>query len=811
MKRSIGILFVLISIIIFSTIPGNAQENSPKIIVKSVKQGKNEIVPENGVYNIRDYKSIVVNLELDDFYDKKVYYINGESGIVNSSSGLFFQNEEIKLFIEGFNKLEDFDYSIKVYDYDAFTEEGVSYQAYDEKILHFSFDLYEANHDVKAYLTKVMQNEQEIIPDTTLSTDYARYEYDNTIQVITYSIRGENFQSDGKYRIGFGNAINAYSPNTCYVEVTGSQLNNGYSFDVYPTVCGFSGIEGIGRGQIFNIDLLYRDNDKDYRISGIGNDNSNIEDYTFDVMYKNHQDKEIEKLEDDGCYLVSTKYYDENNPLSIKVKGNGHFEDKDYEILIEGKRKDEVVFNKIVTSNGANINNGYVVDLDDYELSYVKDIIQFDDSIENYLNITINGVRKEKILFYYSTNAVPVIYSSIFYEDGKKNLSTFRGDGFINWNSGYADTNSGAFNKYHYIYLNFRGEKFLDNEEYDYILKYGYVDEDDYVYEYPVELDSGKIKGKVLNNIGMNFRVDNRNNYDMPTYRFIVKKGDEFLFASSPALDLMDVPVLANVSLSAKNKNLYLQIDDGNYIATRNAHITTVVSGLGYDDNKMYPFNYCYSLEHDNPDNNTPDVCSRIELDGKKLNTGKAKIEFKDKIPSDVIRVSFSIDNYFENDPQGYLVQGYYGVNLVDSKDLFPEITQYILDNNNDLIKNISKNTSVSDFAKKVSVANNGSLKVFDNTGNSEITESVGTGMILRVLNEYGKNVLDIDVVVKGDVTGDGSISITDLVKEKQEIAGLDVLDGLYELAGDITGSNSIGPTDLVKMARDIAGIEEIE
>lgn len=83
--------------------------------------------------------------------------------------------------------------------------------------------------------------------------------------------------------------------------------------------------------------------------------------------------------------------------------------------------------------------------------------------------------------------------------------------------------------------------------------------------------------------------------------------------------------------------------------------------------------------------------------------------------------------------------------------------------------------------------------------------------MIARIINEYDENVLDLDVVVKGDVTGDGNISITDLVKVKRHLSKNDELTGVYETAGNVTDTGKIGITDLVKISRDVAKIQEVK
>ena len=83
--------------------------------------------------------------------------------------------------------------------------------------------------------------------------------------------------------------------------------------------------------------------------------------------------------------------------------------------------------------------------------------------------------------------------------------------------------------------------------------------------------------------------------------------------------------------------------------------------------------------------------------------------------------------------------------------------------------------------------------------------------MISSIVDEYDRTLLNLDVVVKGDVSGDGRISITDLVKMKQHLAKVKFLDGLYELSGRITEGEKIGITDLVKVCMSVANDEVLE
>ena len=271
----------------------------------------------------------------------------------------------------------------------------------------------------------------------------------------------------------------------------------------------------------------------------------------------------------------------------------------------------------------------------------------------------------------------------------------------------------------------------------------------------------------------------------------------------------MDAPSLGDVSLSANNKNLHLRLNDHTYVSTRNNPIEIVMNGLGFEKDEIYKINFCYSKKVIGDEYFDEGVCEVINIKGDDLNKGigTAKIKFDEKIDDDVLEYNFYVYGGTNKIP----VQGGFDVKFVDSKDLLPKVVKYVVDNVSDLIKNITKNTSVNDFVSNIEVSNNGSVKIFDTAGVNEVTDKVGTGMIARVMDEFDSGVLDLDVVVKGDVSGDGNISITDLVKVKKHLAKVEELDGVYELGGDITDTGSIGITDLVKIAKDVAKIEEVK
>ena len=72
------------------------------------------------------------------------------------------------------------------------------------------------------------------------------------------------------------------------------------------------------------------------------------------------------------------------------------------------------------------------------------------------------------------------------------------------------------------------GDNFNNNDTYEYILEYGgYIENTEfYARNYEVELKQGQVKGSELNTIGLLFKVDNYKNYENPTYKLTIKKGD---------------------------------------------------------------------------------------------------------------------------------------------------------------------------------------------------------------------------------------------------------------------------------------------
>lgn len=86
-------------------------------------------------------------------------------------------------------------------------------------------------------------------------------------------------------------------------------------------------------------------------------------------------------------------------------------------------------------------------------------------------------------------------------------------------------------------------------------------------------------------------------------------------------------------------------------------------------------------------------------------------------------------------------------------------------------------------------------------SGSTKVTSGlVGTGMTAV------SSSATVTIVVTGDVSGDGKITITDVVKLQKSVVGSDRLSGAYAKAADINGDGKVTITDVVQAAQVTVG-----
>ena len=127
----------------------------------------------------------------------------------------------------------------------------------------------------------------------------------------------------------------------------------------------------------------------------------------------------------------------------------------------------------------------------------------------------------------------------------------------------------------------------------------------------------------------------------------------------------------------------------------------------------------------------------------------------------------------------------------------------------NGRVSAINEQASVSEFLSKTGLKN-GTIQIFTASGSNKTSGSMKTGDVVKIYRTDGTEYASYTVVIWGDVTGDGAISLADLLKVKRLIVGAAGLSGWYYTAGDINGDGSVGLADLLRLKQHIVGKKRI-
>jgi hypothetical protein len=94
-------------------------------------------------------------------------------------------------------------------------------------------------------------------------------------------------------------------------------------------------------------------------------------------------------------------------------------------------------------------------------------------------------------------------------------------------------------------------------------------------------------------------------------------------------------------------------------------------------------------------------------------------------------------------------------------------------------------------------------IKVY--SGDQEVSGDtlIGTGMVVKLI--IAGQVRDsVTVVVTGDISGDGKVTITDMLAMKSQLLQMSTLEGAYATAADLNGDGTVTVTDFVQIKAHI-------
>lgn len=123
-------------------------------------------------------------------------------------------------------------------------------------------------------------------------------------------------------------------------------------------------------------------------------------------------------------------------------------------------------------------------------------------------------------------------------------------------------------------------------------------------------------------------------------------------------------------------------------------------------------------------------------------------------------------------------------------------------------ITGVAPETKTSDFLAGFQ-CEGGTIKVLTSSG-AENTGVVGTGNKLA-LYVNGGLLATKEIVVRGDISGDGKITIADLVHVNRHTLNVSRLSGIHMSAADVNNNDSVNIQDLVLINRHILGIAAIK
>ncbi len=135
--------------------------------------------------------------------------------------------------------------------------------------------------------------------------------------------------------------------------------------------------------------------------------------------------------------------------------------------------------------------------------------------------------------------------------------------------------------------------------------------------------------------------------------------------------------------------------------------------------------------------------------------------------------------------------------------------SDYRFDDNAMVITDIKPSTPVQTFLANVHVEG-GSAKLLNHDGSEATSGTAGTGDWLALYDEAGNETKRYQLLIYGDINGDGKISSTDLLAVQKHILKMQELGGVYLTACDANHDGRFTATDLLEIQKHILKLSEL-
>jgi beta-N-acetylglucosaminidase len=125
------------------------------------------------------------------------------------------------------------------------------------------------------------------------------------------------------------------------------------------------------------------------------------------------------------------------------------------------------------------------------------------------------------------------------------------------------------------------------------------------------------------------------------------------------------------------------------------------------------------------------------------------------------------------------------------------------------VLTGVAENTQVSTLLGKFSIEN-GSVALYNEADQKKSSGKVVTGDMLKILKTDGSVYQTLEIVIYGDINGDGGISIADLVLTRKHLMELSALSGSYYAAADINQDGKITIADMIFVRKHLMELSSI-
>ena len=484
-------------------------------------------------------------------------------------------------------------------------------------------------------------------------------------------------------------------------------------------------------------------------------------------------------------------------------------------------------------------NNMVLTELEVYKNSFITNLVTYKNksiNIENDnrlvrlpegKNSTLTKISSdnENVIIDENNISIDKIGEYVVTADYKHNVSLYR------------NTYSGTYN---IKVVEITSDKYVIDEDKEYIYTGTDVDNDTILSN--INLDSGcnkviednKLIIKYGEEILKTFMVIN-----ISSDKYKISDDKEYVYTGT---DSDNNTILKNIKLDSECSKV---IEDNKLVIKYKDSIINTFKVINISSDKFYVNDEFIYIGTDS-DNDT--ILKNIKLDSecsKVIEDNKLVIKYKDdvidnyliynigfgnlKVSNGFIVIDDSIlyndfiDNIVLNDIFSYKIfnndmvitdgtididmvfKVYYNDNVIDSYTITDEYLNFInpLYVDDKYIYNVKLNTSVNDLLSLINTS--GSVSILDNENVKKNNDLIGTGNIVSIQfrNETKKYI----IVIKGDTTGDGKVSVGDVAKLYQYLKKKITMEDHFVIAGNVVDvDDEIKVGDVAKLYQFVKG-----